>query len=112
MEFVQKIQTRGSTKMKSFAIRTLLVITAVVGFAAPPAAQAQVNVDVTIGGFYDELAPYGRWVDCHYGQCWVPARVDADWQPYSHGQWIYTDYGLTRVVHDLAGRRPSRYATP
>ncbi len=55
--------------MKRFAIGTLLVTAAVIGLAAPRAAQAQVGVDVTIGGFYDELAPYGRWVDCSYGQC-------------------------------------------
>ena len=49
-------------------------------------------MNVSIGGFYDELAPYGQWVDCSYGQCWVPARVASDWQPYSNGQWIYTQY--------------------
>lgn len=97
--------------MKSLAIRTLLVITAVVGFAVPPAAQAQVSVDVTIGGFYDELAPYGRWVDCSYGQCWVPARVAADWQPYSNGQWIYTEYGWTWVSEDPWGGSPYHYGT-
>ena len=52
----------------------LFVTAAVIGFAAQ-AARAQVSVNVTIGGFYDELAPYGRWVDCRYGQCWVPAQV-------------------------------------
>ncbi len=97
--------------MKSLAIRTLLLITAVACFAAPPAAQAQVDVNVTIGGFYDELAPYGRWVDCRYGQCWVPARVAADWQPYSNGQWIYTDYGWTWVSEDPWGGSPYHYGT-
>ena len=97
--------------MKSLAIRTLLVIAAVVGFAVAPAAQAQVGVNVTIGGFYDELAPYGRWVDCSYGQCWVPARVAADWQPYSNGQWIYTEYGWTWVSEDPWGGSPYHYGT-
>jgi len=97
--------------MKSLAIRTLLLITAVASFAVPPAAQAQVAVNVTIGGFYDELAPYGRWVDCSYGQCWVPARVAADWQPYSNGQWIYTDYGWTWVSEDPWGGSPYHYGT-
>jgi hypothetical protein len=97
--------------MKRFAIRTLFVTAAVIGFAAPPAAQAQVGVNVTIGGFYDELAPYGRWVDCRYGQCWVPAQVAADWQPYSNGQWIYTEYGWTWVSNDPWGGSPYHYGT-
>ena len=68
-------------------------------------------MNVTIGGFYDELAPYGRWVDCSYGQCWVPARVAADWQPYSNGQWIYTEYGWTWVSNDPWGGNPYHYGT-
>jgi hypothetical protein len=97
--------------MRKFAIQTLLVTAAVIGFAAPRAAQAQVSVDVTIGGFYDELSPYGQWVDCSYGQCWVPARVAADWQPYSNGQWIYTEYGWTWVSNDPWGGSPYHYGT-
>jgi hypothetical protein len=96
--------------MKRFAIRTLLLSAAVIGLAAQ-AAQAQVSVNVTIGGFYDELAPYGRWVDCRYGQCWVPAQVAADWQPYSNGQWIYTEYGWTWVSNDPWGGSPYHYGT-
>jgi hypothetical protein len=88
----------------------LFVTAAVIGFAAQ-AAQAQVSVNVTIGGFYDELAPYGRWVDCSYGQCWVPARVAAGWQPYSNGQWIYTEYGWTWVSNDPWGGNPYHYGT-
>ena len=96
--------------MKKFAIRTLFVAAAVIGLAAQ-ATQAQVSVSVTIGGFYDELTPYGRWVDCRYGQCWVPARVAADWQPYSNGQWIYTEYGWTWVSNDPWGGNPYHYGT-
>ena len=97
--------------MQRLLIRTLFITAAVIGFAAPFTLQAQVDVNVTIGGFYDELAPYGRWVDCNYGQCWVPARVDADWQPYSNGQWIYTEYGWTWVSNDPWGGSPYHYGT-
>ena len=96
--------------MKRFVIRALFVTAGVIGLAAQ-AAQAQVGVNVTIGGFYDELAPYGRWVDCSYGQCWVPARVAAGWQPYSNGQWIYTEYGWTWVSDDPWGGSPYHYGT-
>ena len=61
--------------MKRFAITTFSR-RAAIGFGCV-AAQAQVGVSATIGGFYDELAPYGRWVDCRYGRCWVPRQVAA-----------------------------------
>ena len=96
--------------MKRFAIRALLVSASVIGLTAS-GALAQVAVNVTIGGFYDELAPYGQWVDCRYGQCWVPARVASDWQPYSNGQWIYTEYGWTWVSNDPWGGSPYHYGT-
>ncbi len=96
--------------MKRLAILALILTAALVGFAAQ-AAHAQVSVNVTIGGFYDELAPYGRWVDCSYGQCWVPAQVAMDWQPYSNGQWIYTEYGWTWVSNDPWGGSPYHYGT-
>lgn len=96
--------------MKRFAIRALFVTAAAIGLAAQ-AARAQVSVSVTIGGFYDELAPYGRWVDCSYGQCWVPGQVAAGWQPYSNGQWIYTEYGWTWVSNDPWGGNPYHYGT-
>ena len=97
--------------MKRFAIRASFALAFAIGLAAASVAPAQVGVDVTIGGFYDELAPYGRWVDCSYGQCWVPARVEADWQPYSNGQWIYTEYGWTWISNDPWGGSPYHYGT-
>jgi len=98
--------------MKKRTIRTLLLAAAAVALMAPAArAQVDVDVNVSIGGFYDELAPYGQWVDCSYGQCWVPARVEAGWQPYSNGQWIYTQYGWTWVSSDPWGGNPYHYGT-
>ena len=80
--------------MKKLSIMTLILgALAFISFARP--AKAYVAVSVSIGGFHDELAPYGRWVDCRYGQCWVPQRVNAGWQPYTNGQWIYTQDGWT-----------------
>ncbi len=97
--------------MKRIAIRALFITVAVIGFTASQGRRSQVDVNVSIGGFYDELAPYGQWVDCSYGQCWVPARVAADWQPYSNGQWIYTQYGWTWVSNDPWGGNPYHYGT-
>jgi hypothetical protein len=96
--------------MRKFSITTLLLGALVMVFSARP-ARAQINVSVTIGGFYDELAPYGRWFDCSYGQCWAPERVATGWQPYTNGQWIYTEYGWTWVSDDPWGGNPYHYGT-
>ncbi|HOX55927.1 MAG TPA: hypothetical protein P5205_03395 [Candidatus Paceibacterota bacterium] len=72
---------------------------------APPAptvaaAPAPVYVsspppDVTY--FYNDLAPYGTWVQLDgYGWCWQPTAVvlRRGWRPYCDGgHWIYSDYG-------------------
>ena len=44
------------------------------------------------------LSQHGRWVDTpEYGRVWIPAGVDAEWQPYSDGRWVYTDWGWSFV---------------
>ncbi len=96
--------------MKKFLITTVFLGAVAMVLCAPP-AKAQVSVSVTIGGFYDELAPYGRWIDCRYGRCWVPARISAHWQPYSNGQWVYTEYGWTWMSDDPWGGNPYHYGT-
>jgi hypothetical protein len=53
---------------------------------------------VTMQTFYDQLAPYGNWVNSPaYGYVWVP-DVGADFVPYgTAGHWAFTDYGWTWV---------------
>lgn len=48
--------------------------------------------DVTYQDFYDNLTPYGNWVEYPgYGYVWVP-EVEEDFQPYStNGHWVWTD---------------------
>jgi hypothetical protein len=96
--------------MKKLSIATLFLAVLAAGFSAQP-ARAQIQVNISIGGFYDELEPYGRWVDCSYGDCWVPARVSRGWQPYSNGEWVYTEYGWTWVSSDPWGDTPYHYGT-
>jgi len=59
-------------------------------------ASAQGYVDFQV--FYDELSPYGTWVDnANYGYVWVP-NVDSTFVPYAtNGYWICSDYGWTWV---------------
>ena len=96
--------------MKRIAVATFLLGT--LGMVIPAQqAPAQVSVSVSIGGFYDELSPYGEWIDCNYGGCWVPRGVGAGWQPYSNGEWIHTRYGWTWVSNDPWGGNPYHYGT-
>ena len=63
-----------------------------------PAAQVSVSIrsNPKVDMFYDDLAPYGRWVEVDGpGPVWVPYHVAADWRPYQLGHWVYTDYGWT-----------------
>ena len=46
--------------------------------------------------FYDNLSPYGEWVENpDFGYVWIP-DVEDDFAPYSNnGYWLYTDAGWT-----------------
>jgi hypothetical protein len=48
--------------------------------------------DVSYQNFYDELSPYGRWVDYPgQGYVWVP-DAEEDFQPYStNGHWVWSE---------------------
>lgn len=52
--------------------------------------------EVTYQQFYDELSPYGKWVNYpNQGYVWQPA-VDQSFQPYStNGHWVYSNDGWT-----------------
>ena len=59
--------------------------------AEPPPANPD---DVSYQTFYDQLSPYGQWIeDPQYGYVWMP-EVGADFKPYvTDGHWVYTDEG-------------------
>jgi len=64
---------------------------------------------VGFNDFYDQLSPYGVWVNiAPYGQVWV-ANVP-NFQPYStNGYWAYTTYGWTWVSNYPWGWAPFHY---
>ncbi|WP_066509761.1 DUF6600 domain-containing protein [Rufibacter sp. DG15C] len=78
--------------------------------AAPPHAQAQPGARVSFQTFYDELDPYGRWInDPEYGYVWSP-DVDRDFHPYAtRGHWVMTEYGNTWVSDYDWGWAPFHY---
>ena len=60
--------------------------------------------------FYDELSPYGMWVDYpNYGYVWIP-DAGSDFSPYStNGHWIFTDAGWTWYSDYPWGWAPFHY---
>ena len=71
-------------------------------------ASAQVSVNFQV--FYDDLSPYGYWVDNpSYGYVWVP-NVSPGFSPYStNGHWVWTDFGWTWVSDYPWGWAPFHY---
>jgi hypothetical protein len=60
--------------------------------------------------FYDQLSPYGQWIDYPgYGYVWQP-NVDPDFRPYAtNGYWVYSDYGWTWNSNYAWGWAPFHY---
>ncbi len=60
--------------------------------------------------FYNTLSPYGQWVSHPtYGQVFLPSGVAAGWQPYTNGQWAYTNFGWTWRSRSNFGWATSHY---
>ena len=70
-----------------------------------PVRSITVVEEVSFEYFYDALYPYGHWIEVEgYGSCWTPDRVDADWAPYTEGDWVYTNGGWTWIgEEDFSG---------
>src|SRR5664279_4745731 len=79
-----------------------------VKWIVPQNASAQTSVNFQI--FYDDLSPYGYWVDNpNYGYVWVP-NVDPGFTPYgTNGYWVFTDAGWTWVSNYPWGWAPFHY---
>lgn len=75
----------------------------------PQKAMAQQNY-VSFQVFYDELSPYGDWINySKYGYVWIP-DAGPNFVPYSsQGHWIYTNYGWTWVSNYNWGWAPFHY---
>ena len=57
-----------------------------------------------LGFFYDDLAPYGNWIERpSYGWVWTPRAVSASWRPYQDGHWVWTDEGWTWISDEPYG---------
>ena len=67
--------------------------------------------DISLQSFYDELSPYGTWIqDPQYGYVWRPDADQGDFRPYyTNGRWAMTEYGNTWVSNYDWGWAPFHY---
>jgi hypothetical protein len=66
--------------------------------------------DVSYQSFYDQLSPYGNWINYPgYGYVWMP-DAGPDFRPYAtNGNWVYTDAGWTWASNYSWGWAPFHY---
>ena len=97
------------TKLKAvIKFFTLFIALNAVTWIAPQKATAQGYISFQI--FYDNLSPYGNWVDnSDYGYVWVP-RVSRGFYPYgTNGHWVFTRAGWTWFSNYSWGWAPFHY---
>lgn len=85
---------------------TALISSALLLPAKLQAQESSLNFQI----FYDNLSPYGNWIDYpNYGYAWVP-NAGPDFIPYSTGgYWAMTSYGWTWVSDYKWGWAPFHY---
>ena len=95
--------------MKKVKIVLFILIFCLGSLFIPKTSNAQ-GASVSFQVFYDDLSPYGTWVETpNYGYVWVP-NVAAGFQPYgTDGYWVYTDAGWTWVSNYPWGWAPFHY---
>ncbi|MDQ0477844.1 DUF6600 domain-containing protein [Chryseobacterium sp. MDT2-18] len=73
-------------------------------------AQSRISATITYQTFYDELSPYGHWIEYSgYEHVWSP-NVDGDFRPYlTNGSWEYTTDGWAWVSNYDWGWAPFHY---
>jgi hypothetical protein len=82
-------------------MKTTIALLTLLSFG-PAMTSSQAEVSVSL--FYDQLEPYGEWMDvADYGYVWHPRDAGDDWRPYTDGRWAYTDAGWTWVSDEPYG---------
>jgi len=101
------IQNQMKAMTKTFV---LFMAFNLVAWIVPQKISAQVSVSIDFQVFYDDLSPYGNWVDnSDYGYVWIP-DVSRGFTPYgTNGYWVFTDEGWTWVSNYSWGWAPFHY---
>ncbi|MGI4020322.1 MAG: DUF6600 domain-containing protein [Janthinobacterium lividum] len=97
-------------KIFTKALAGTMLVLAIIFCLNIKTAQAQPGVSVTFQTFYDELEPYGQWMeDPELGYVWLP-DAGPDFKPYAtDGHWVATEYGNTWVSDYDWGWAPFHY---
>lgn len=85
-------------------------IIVVIGLLSSLNLKAQPGANVSNDDFYNELEPYGKWIDdSQDGYVWQP-DVERGFRPYAtNGHWAMTEYGNTWVSNYSWGWAPFHY---
>lgn len=96
---------KNMIKLPAIVLGLMLLLT---GTTQKVMAQGE---EVSLQSFYDELSPYGTWIqDPQYGYVWRPDVEQGDFRPYyTNGRWVMTEYGNTWVSDYDWGWGPFHY---
>ncbi|HET9951317.1 MAG TPA: cell envelope integrity protein TolA [Candidatus Eisenbacteria bacterium] len=101
---------------RRFTLAALLLAMAMVamgcaaGWNSSHGHPAANSAPAEIGFYFDDLAPYGTWIDVDtYGWVWCPLDTPVGWRPYTVGYWAYSDDGWLWVSEDPWGWIPYHY---
>ena len=100
----------GESTMKSSVYIFMAFIALNIAFAMSAKQASAQEGAVSFQLFYDELSPYGQWVDYPaYGYVWIP-NAGPDFVPYSTGgYWVLSNDGWTWVSDYSWGWAPFHY---
>ncbi len=92
-----KMKTVKDITMRSSKVFFLFAALSAAAWLLPRETSAQ-QVSVSYQRFYDDLSPYGRWVEYpNYGYVWIP-NGNSGFSPYATaGHWVLTVDGWTWV---------------
>jgi hypothetical protein len=95
--------------MRFLKMLTLFAALNVSAWIIPQESFAQ-QTSVSFQLFYDELSPYGMWVDYpNYGYVWIP-NGEPGFSPYATaGHWVFTNDGWTWFSEYPWGWAPFHY---
>ena len=96
--------------MKTYIKIIVLVFALFMGTCIVQQKASAQGGSVSFQVFYDDLSPYGTWVESpDYGYVWIP-DAGPGFTPYAtNGYWVYTNMGWTWVSNYPWGWAPFHY---
>lgn len=104
------MKNRSQFSNRFSALLRVVFLMGIISFSFVKNVEADSFRGVSFQVFYDELMPYGDWVqDPQHGFVWIP-YVEQNFHPYAtRGHWVMTSYGNTWVSQYDWGWAPFHY---